>query len=61
MVEWKQVVSSTIQKIGYEKATNCMYIDFNDSKPYYAMRGVSEDLFVEFVETWDSDRSSCDI
>ncbi len=59
MVEWKQVESPTIQKIGYEKSTNCMYIDFNDSKPYYTMQGVSEDLFVEFVDSWEADRSTC--
>lgn len=51
MVEWKQVASPTIHKIGYEKSTNCMYIDFYDDKPYHMMKGVSEDLFIEFVDT----------
>ena len=58
MVEWKQVVSPTIHKVGYEKRTSCMYIDFNDSKPYYRMEGVTEELFVEFVDAWVSDQTA---
>ena len=61
MVEWRQIVSPTINKIGYEKKTSCMYIDFNDSKPYYAMKGVSEDLFTEFVDSWELEQASCNL
>lgn len=56
MIEWKKIHSSAIEKIGFDKQSGCMYIDFNDSKPFYMLKGVSEELFVEFFEAWESEQ-----
>lgn len=49
MIEWIQVRSSAIRKIGYESATSRMYIDFEDSDPYYTYCNVPEHVFRKFV------------
>jgi len=49
MINWENVRSSAIRNIGYESSTNTMYIDFEDSDPYYTYCGVSEHVFQEFI------------
>ncbi|MBB6522282.1 KTSC domain-containing protein [Pseudoteredinibacter isoporae] len=49
MTDWVYVRSSAIRKVGYESASQRMYIDFNDSDPYYEFYGVPESVFKEFV------------
>lgn len=49
MIEWVNVISSAIRKIGYDSTTNRMYIDFEDSDPYYTFCRVPETIFREFV------------
>lgn len=49
MTEWVNVRSSAIRKIGYDVASSRMYIDFEDSNPYYTYCRVPEDLFRRFV------------
>ena len=49
MIEWVNVRSSAIRKIGYDFSSNRMYIDFEDSDPYYTYCGVPEDIFRSFV------------
>lgn len=40
MIEWISVHSSAIRKIGYEVSSHRMFIDFEDSDPYYTFCGV---------------------
>jgi hypothetical protein len=40
MIDWVNVRSSAIRKIGYDTTTRIMYIDFEDSDPYYTFCGV---------------------
>ena len=49
MIEWIGVRSSAIRKIGYDSSNNQMYIDFEDSDPYYTYCGVPEVAFRSFV------------
>lgn len=49
MTEWVNVRSSAIKKIGYEANTSRMYIDFEDSDPYYTYCRVPEELFRKFI------------
>lgn len=49
MIEWTSVSSTAIRKIGYDKSTMQMYIDFEDSAPYYTFYGVPESFFREFI------------
>ncbi len=49
MTEWINVRSSAIRKIGYDADTNRMYIDFEDSDPYYTYCRVPESIFRSFV------------
>lgn len=49
MIEWISVSSSAIRKIGYDVDTNHMYIDFEDSDPYYKYCRVPEGLFRRFI------------
>ena len=49
MTEWVNVRSSAMRKIGYDVTTSRMYIDFEDSDPYYTYCRVPEDLFRRFV------------
>jgi len=49
MVEWVSVRSTAIRKVGYDSNTNMMYIDFEDSDPYYTYCGVPENIFRQFV------------
>ena len=49
MINWENVRSSAIRKVGYESSTNTMYIDFEDSDPYYTYCGVPELVFQEFI------------
>lgn len=49
MVEWVNVRSSAIRKIGYDSVTMRMYIDFENSDPYYAHCSVPESVFRSFV------------
>lgn len=49
MIDWVNVVSSAIRKIGYDSSTNRMYIDFEDSDPYYTYCRVPENIFRSFV------------
>ena len=49
MIDWISVFSSEIRKIGYDKSTSKMFIDFADSDPYCEYCGVSEQLYHQFV------------
>ena len=49
MTNWVNVRSSAIRKIGYDSSTNRMYIDFEDSDPYYTFCRVPEHVFHEFI------------
>ena len=49
MINWVNVRSSAIRKIGYEAETSRMYIDFEDSDPYYTYCRVPEHVFQSFV------------
>jgi len=49
MIEWVNVHSTAIRKIGYESSTNHMYIDFEDSDPFYTFCDVPKSVFKEFV------------
>jgi len=49
MVEWVSVLSSAIRQIGYDSTVNRMYIDFEDSDPYYTYCDVPQNLFHQFV------------
>ena len=37
VIEWVSVTSSAIRKVGYDARTSRMYIDFEDSDPYYTL------------------------
>lgn len=49
MVNWTNVNSSAIRKIGYDSDSMRMYIDFEDSDPYYTFCRVPENVFRSFV------------
>jgi hypothetical protein len=49
MIDWVNVRSSAIRKIGYNASTNRMYIDFEDSDPYYTFCNVPEHVFRKFI------------
>ncbi len=49
MINWVNVKSSAIRRIGYDSPTNRMYIDFEDSDPYYTFCRVPESVFQDFV------------
>lgn len=49
MIEWVSVRSSAIRKIGYDSSCSRMYIDFEDSDPYYTYCKVPESVFNSFV------------
>ena len=49
MIEWIKVNSSAIRKIGYDSSRSRMYIDFEDSEPYYTYCNVPENIFKLFV------------
>lgn len=50
MIEWMNVSSSAIRKIGYDSSSNTMYIDFEDSAPFYPFCNVPRHVFEEFVK-----------
>lgn len=49
MVNWTNVRSSAIRKIGYDPITKRLYIDFEDSDPYYTFCRVPENVFRAFI------------
>jgi hypothetical protein len=49
MINWISVTSSAIRKIGYDSSTSRMYVDFEDSDPYYTFCRVPEHVFQNFV------------
>ena len=49
MIEWKNVRSTAIRRIGYDLASMRMYIDFENSDPVYTFCRVPEQVFKEFV------------
>lgn len=49
MINWVNVISSAIRKIGYDSTKNKMYIDFEDSDPYYTYCRVPGNVFQYFV------------
>jgi len=49
VINWVNVSSSAIRKIGYEASTNRMYIDFEDSDPHYTFCRVPENIFNDFI------------
>ena len=51
MINWVKVRSSAIRKIGYEAEKSRMYIDFEDSDPYYTYCGVPEQVFQNFLNS----------
>ena len=56
MIQWVSVSSTAIRQVGYNSSVNRMYIDFNDSDPYYTYCGVSESLFQQFVSSSSAGR-----
>ena len=48
MIDWVSVTSSAIRRVGYDSTTNRMYIDFEDSDPYYTYCRVPENVFKNF-------------
>ncbi len=51
MTEWVPVSSTAIRKIGYDLSSKKMYIDFEDSDPYYTYCNVPETLFRQFLSS----------
>lgn len=51
MINWVQVNSSAIRQIGYDSSSSRMYVDFEDSDPYYTFCGVPEQVFQEFMNS----------
>ena len=49
MINWINVRSKAIRKIGYDASANRMYIDFEDSDPYYTYCRVPETIFQDFI------------
>jgi len=49
MIQWTSVSSTAIRKVGYDPSTNRMYIDFEDSDPYYTYCGVPQHVFQQFI------------
>lgn len=49
MIEWVNVNSTAIRRIGYDVLAMLMYIDFEDNAPYYIFCGVPEGTFREFT------------
>lgn len=49
MIDWVNVRSSAIRKIGYDSSNSRMYIDFEDSEPHYTYCRVPENVFKSFV------------
>ncbi len=51
MIEWIKVKSSAIRKIGYDSVAMQMYIDFEDSDPYYSYCNVSQEVLTSFIKS----------
>jgi len=51
VIEWIKVRSSAIRKIGYESTSSRMFIDFEDSDPYYTFCKVPSEVFQTFVSS----------
>lgn len=49
MIEWIDVRSTAIRRIGYESGTMRMYVDFEGGDPVYTFCRVPERVFREFV------------
>ena len=49
MIEWVNVKSDAILKIGYDADIAQMYIDFDDNESFYTFCRVPESLFNAFV------------
>lgn len=49
MIDWISVRSSAIKKIGYEVSTSRMFIDFENSDPYFTYCRVPEHVFQNFI------------
>ncbi len=49
MIKWVSVTSTAIRKIGYDSTIKRMYIDFEDSDPYYTYCRVEENIFQQFI------------
>jgi len=49
MIEWVHVRSDAIRRVGYNPATQCMYVDFHESAPQYTFCRVPERVFREFI------------
>ena len=49
MINWINVRSTAVRKIGYDSSNSRMYIDFEDSEPYYTYCRVPENVFNSFV------------
>lgn len=49
MIEWVNVNSTAIRRIGYDALTMQMYIDFEDSAPYYTFCEVPEGVVRKFA------------
>jgi hypothetical protein len=49
VINWVNVRSSAIRKIGYDASTNRMSVDFEDSEPYYTYCRVPEAVFQDFI------------
>ncbi|MCW8908727.1 MAG: KTSC domain-containing protein [Sedimenticola sp.] len=49
MIQWTSVSSTAIRKIGYDPLTRKMYIDFEDSDPYYTFCNVPQHVVKQFI------------
>jgi len=54
MVKWVSVNSTAIRKVGYDSSIRKLYIDFEDSDPYYTYCGVPQHVFEQFYRTQES-------
>ncbi|WP_084645713.1 KTSC domain-containing protein [Marinimicrobium agarilyticum] len=51
MTEWVSVNSRAIRRVGYDASSARMFIDFEDSHPIYTFCGVSEAVFLDFINS----------
>lgn len=49
VTNWLDVASSAIRRVGYDRETRRMVIDFHDSLPHYTYCNVPESVFIDLV------------
>lgn len=55
MIEWVNVNSKIITRIGYNKMIGTLYIDFSGSTSDTPYKDVSEEIFTEFTKSENVD------